>query len=194
MSPIVETVAKIIGLALVAIVVINVLIVLIRKKLNIKDKIPVLNVRLVGEEKSASEEEPKKIDYKDSYEAKERLLSKHENLMRNILKAGLPGHEIFANVRLADIVRVQRKHRGNKNIWLYRNIAQYHVDFIVCDKETNIIAAIELDDPSHDTSDGERRDTKKDECMSAVGIKLIRIRVENMPKHTEIRNMVYGNP
>lgn len=192
MSPIVETVAKIIGMALVAIVAINILKVLLKKKLNIKDKVPVFHVKLVNEEKSASEAEPKKIDYKDSYEAKERLLSKHENLFRNILKTGLPGHEIFANVRLADIVKVQRKHRGNKNTWLFRNIAQYHIDFLVCDKDTSIIAAFELDDPSHDTNDGERRDAKKDECLNAVGIKLIRIRVENMPKHAEIKNMVYG--
>lgn len=190
MSPIVETVTKIIGMALVAIVAINVLVMLIKKKLNIKDKIPVFHVKLVNEEKSANEPEPKKIDYKDSYEAKERLLSKPENLFRNILKTGLPGHEIFANVRLADIVKVQHKHRRNK--WLFWNIAQYHIDFLVCDKETNIIAAIELDDPSHDTDDGERRDAKKDECLNAVGIKLIRIRIENMPKHTEIKNMVYG--
>lgn len=192
MSPIVETVAKIIGIALVAIVAINVLVMLLKKKLNIKDKIPVFHVKLVNEEKSANGTEPKKIDYKDSYEAKERLLSKPENLFRNILKTGLPGHEIFANVRLVDIVRVQTKHQGNKNVWLFRNISQYHIDFLVCDKETNIIAAIELDDPSHDTNDGERRDAKKDECLNAVGIKLIRIRIENMPKHTEIKNMIYG--
>lgn len=192
MSPIVETVTKIIGMALIAIVVINMLVILLKKKLNIKEKIPVLHVKLVDEEKSASEAKQEKIDYKDSYEAKERLLSKPENLFRNILKTGLPGHEIFANVRLADIVKVQRKHRGNKNTWLFRNIAQYHIDFLVCDKETNIIAAFELDDPSHDTEDGERRDAKKNECLNAVGIKLIRIRVENMPKHTDIKNMVYG--
>lgn len=192
MSPIIETVAKIIGIALVAIVAINILVVLLKKKLNIKNKIPVFHVKLVNEEKSANRPEPKKIDYKDSYEAKERLLSKPENLFRNILKTGLPGHEIFANVRLADIVKVQHKHQGNKNTWLFRNIAQYHIDFLVCDKETNIIAAFELDDPSHDTDDGERRDAKKDECLNAVGIKLIRIRVEKMPRHSEIRNMVYG--
>lgn len=192
MSPIIETVTKTLGMALIAIVAISVLMILLKKKLNIKNKTPVFHVKLINEEKPENEAEPKNINYRDSYLAKKQLLSKHENLFRNILKTGLPGHEIFANVRLADIIKIHPKHRGNKRTWLFRNIAQYHIDFLVCDKETNIIAAFELDDPSHDNEDSEKRDAKKDECLNAVGIKLFRIRVENMPKHTEIKNMVYG--
>ena len=178
--------------AIIVVAAISILAVIIKRKFGLKEKPPIFRVQLVNDKETEADEAPKKIDYKDSYLAKKQLLSKNERIFHKILKIGLPGHEIFANVRLADIIKVHPKYHGNKRTWLFRNIAQYHIDFLVCDEENNIITAIELDDPSHDNEDSERRDAKKDECLDAVGIKLIRFRVENMPKHTEIRNMVYG--
>lgn len=192
MSPILWTAIKILLTALIAIAAINFIVFKIKKKYGIKEKTPLFHVKLVNDNEADAAETSQKIDYKDSYIAKQRLLSKHEGIFHKILKIGLPGHEIFANVRLADIVKVNPKHRGSKNTWLFRNISQYHIDFLVCDKETKIIAAFELDDHTHDNEAGERRDAKKDECLNAVGIKLIRIRVEKMPRHTEIRDMIYG--
>lgn len=66
------------------------------------------------------------------------------------------------------------------------------VDFVVCDHGTHIIAAIELDDPSHDNEKRQADDAKKDKALGSANIKVIRYRVENMPNHSKIRLDVIG--
>ncbi len=56
-------------------------------------------------------------------------------------------------------------------------IARHHVDFVLCDyRTTEIVAAIELDDRSHDRPARRRRDTFLDAALNAARIPLIRIR------------------
>lgn len=49
------------------------------------------------------------------------------------------------------------------------------------------VAAIELDDPSHENTDARLRDAKKDKSLKDANVQLIRWRVEAMPDVTEIR-------
>jgi len=74
------------------------------------------------------------VDIRTSYVRRERLLSKPEALLYLILKTGLPEHNVFANVRMADVVDVHRQHKGFERLRRFRKISQYHLDFLVCDK------------------------------------------------------------
>lgn len=130
------------------------------------------------------------VDVRTSYVRRERLLSKPEALLYLILKTGLPEHNVFANVRMADLVDVHRQHKGFERLRRFRKISQYHLDFVVCDKQMHMIAAIELDDSSHDHTDRAQADRLKDDCLEAVGLKMIRFRVGKIPKHQEIREIV----
>lgn len=72
-------------------------------------------------------------------------------------------------MRLANVVR------GRLNYT--RAMGQYEMDFVVQDPTTGeVVCAIELDDPTHDTEDGRRRDGNKNGWMAKARIKLIRIR------------------
>lgn len=106
--------------------------------------------------------------------AKGNLLTKTEHeffiiLVREALKRRLL---VCPKVRLEDIIYVtEKKFRDN-----YRGyIKSRHVDFVLIDKACNTVAAIELDDPSHETENAAKTDQFKNELFSKVGIPLIRI-------------------
>lgn len=98
---------------------------------------------------------------------KKKVLSTRELETEKILQAALPEYTIRANVRLADVI-----HAGNR----FKYISGYHLDFVICDERANTIAAVELDDSSHDTEDGKRRDANKSKWLHEAGIPLVRLR------------------
>ncbi len=106
--------------------------------------------------------------------AKGRLLTKTEQtfyitLVREALKRQLL---VCPKVRLEDIIYVTDKQNRNK----YRGyIKSRHVDFVLLDKTCTTVAAIELDDPSHNTAKAAKADQFKNELFYNVGIPLIRI-------------------
>jgi very-short-patch-repair endonuclease len=86
-----------------------------------------------------------------------------------LLRDALPEYEINPHMRLANVVKGKVPYS-----WA---LGQYELDFVVQDPATGaVICAIELDDSTHDTEDGRRRDANKNRWMSQAGIKLIRIR------------------
>ncbi|MEQ1525699.1 MAG: DUF2726 domain-containing protein [Gallionella sp.] len=98
---------------------------------------------------------------------KKKALSSRELETEKILQAALPEYTIRANMRLVDVI-----HAGRQYIYM----RGYHLDFVISDKNANTIAAVELDDSTHDTEDGKRRDANKSRWMTEAKIQLIRIR------------------
>lgn len=83
---------------------------------------------------------------------------------------------ICPKVRLEDIAEVTTKQNANK----YRGyIKSRHVDFIICDSNLAPIAAIELDDYSHNTKAAKRTDEFKNNLFNKIGLPLHRIHVKN---------------
>ena len=106
--------------------------------------------------------------------AKGHLLTKTEQafyitLVREALKRRLL---VCPKVRLEDIIYVTDKQNRNK----YRGyIKSRHVDFVLLDSNCETVAAIELDDPSHNTKKAAKADNFKNELFYTVKIPLIRI-------------------
>lgn len=87
-----------------------------------------------------------------------------------LLREALSEYEINPHMRLANVVKGKLSYT--------RAMGQYELDFVVRDPATGeVICAIELDDSTHDTEDGRRRDANKNRWMAQARIKLIRIRV-----------------
>lgn len=112
---------------------------------------------------------------------KKKVLSQRELQIEKILQERLPEYVIRANVRLADVI-----HAGNQFKWM----SGYHLDFVICDEHADIIAAVELDDTTHDTEDGKRRDANKNRWLDKANIKLIRIRTSEEAR--DIRELISG--
>jgi hypothetical protein len=110
------------------------------------------------------------------YEGKPYLLTKSENEFLKKLEVEFPQYRFFAQIRLADIMKVS-KNIDRRNFYTHFNkISSKSVDFLACDKETNKIAfAVELDDPTHMKKDRQARDIFVNNAFEQAGIKLIRV-------------------
>lgn len=125
-----------------------------------------------------------------SFHARERFLAQPATLIYLLLKAGLPEHEIFANVPLTSVFDAPGK--GYEREQQLRRLQQYHADFVVCDKNMRIMAALELEQAGGVTPGGEAR--FREECFRAAGIRLVRINPAAPPRRDEIRALVRGEP
>ena len=83
-------------------------------------------------------------------------------------------YHIFAKVRVADAITPDEK----KDHWqsAFNKIKAKHFDYILCDDDLNIIAAIELDDSSHQRPDRIERDIFLNKACRSAGLPLIRFR------------------
>lgn len=110
-----------------------------------------------------------------------RPLSEAEQVLYWRLRKVLPDQVILAQVALSRIVRVEKGH--DFRAWLNR-INRMTVDFLVCLPDGTIVAAIELDEPSHDVDERMLADAKKSKALESAGIKLLRFR--GIPSEQEL--------
>ncbi|HQV23541.1 MAG TPA: DUF2726 domain-containing protein, partial [Agitococcus sp.] len=62
------------------------------------------------------------------------------------------------------------------------------VDFVVCAPDgAKILAAIELDDSSHEKAERIQADAKKDKALRSAGVPIIRWPVKGMPQVPQLR-------
>jgi very-short-patch-repair endonuclease len=111
-------------------------------------------------------------------------LSAPEQILYFRLCSALPDHIVLAQVGLSRFLGVKR---GNDfHAWNNR-INRMSVDFLVCNKDASVVAAIELDDASHRNPDRVSADAKKDKALDAAGVRLLRWHVNSMPDDSAIR-------
>lgn len=108
------------------------------------------------------------------YESKP-LLTRREYSFYRLLKREADTRRLLIcpKVGLKDLMDVSDRRNF---LQYFRRISQKHVDFVICDRNLNVLFAIELDDRSHDTEEARRRDRFKDKAFKAAGIPLKRIR------------------
>lgn len=105
-------------------------------------------------------------------------LSQPEQVLYFRLAQALPEHVTLAQVGLSRILGVKK---GNNPMeWLNR-INRMSADFVVCNKASNVIAVIELDDSSHQREDRKKADQKKDKALASAGIRMIRWNAKEIP-------------
>jgi hypothetical protein len=83
----------------------------------------------------------------------------------------LPDHIVLAQVQVSRVLGVKKG--SNFNEWNNR-INRMSYDFVVCAKDSTVLAAIELDDNSHETSRRAATDEKKNRATADAGLRLIR--------------------
>jgi very-short-patch-repair endonuclease len=119
---------------------------------------------------------PARPDPSSSYTRIPHLLTPAEgDLFAALQQAAPAGMLIFAQVRLANLVEVQRWARRDKTHWY--KIQAKCVDFVFCEPRTFIPRlVIELDDSSHNRADRRERDAFVDEVLAAAGLPILHIR------------------
>jgi len=122
--------------------------------------------------------------------ATERFLGQAQTVLYYLLKTGVPELEVFANVSLASVVGAPGS--GSEREQQLRRLAQYQLDFVVCDKSMRVIAAVEMESAGGAEAAGAQR--FKADCLKEAGIRLVRVSPAAPPRREQIRSLVRGEP
>jgi very-short-patch-repair endonuclease len=109
-------------------------------------------------------------------------LTQPEQVLYYRLTKTLPDSVILAQVQVYSFIKVKGKSERTK--WKNK-INQLSVDFLVCQNDFQVVAAIELDDRSHLKEEQKERDERKSKALKTAGVRLIRF--TSVPSEEEIR-------
>ena len=127
------------------------------------------------------------------YLLRPRFLSKVEGVVYTLLKAAFPRHEIFARVRLADVLQVKIGPQGMERLRAFRKIANQHVGFVLCDRDMTIVAIIDTREPDVVVNPRDQKlETIKQRCLQAAQVKYICIYPPQLPRYRDLREQVLG--
>ena len=124
------------------------------------------------------------------YKARGKLVTKSElRFYKSLQKAVQDDWEIFAMVRIADLLRVETG-EPNRRKWLNKILSK-HIDFVLCDPGSlEPVCCIELDDPSHNRPDRVERDIFVNDAFASADLPLLRIPTESSYRAREIRELI----
>ena len=111
-------------------------------------------------------------------------LTQPEQVLYHRLVAAMPECIVLAQVQLSRVLGVKKGF--NFRAWNNR-IDRMSLDFLVCLKDSTVVAAVELDDKTHERTSRIEADAKKEKALSAAGIALIRWNVSALPDEQAIR-------
>jgi hypothetical protein len=116
------------------------------------------------------------------FHARKPLSNPEQALYRRLVGA-LPDHIVLAQVQVSRVLGVKKGFKSRE--WNNRS-DRLSYDFVICGKDCTVIAAVELDDRSHDSESRRGVDARKDKASADAGLRLVRWRVGTMPTKEEI--------
>lgn len=127
------------------------------------------------------------------YLLRPRFLSKAESVVFLLIKAAFPRHEIFARVRLADVLQVKIGPQGMERLRAFRKIANQHVGFVICDRDMTILAIVDSREPDQAINPRDQKlEIIKQRCLQAAQVKYVCVYPPRLPKYRELREKILG--
>ncbi len=127
------------------------------------------------------------------YLLRPRFLSKAETLVFRLLKVAFPQYEIFARVRLADVLQVKIGPQGMERLRAFRKIANQHVGFVLCGRDMTIVAIVDAKEPGAVVNPRDQKlDIIMQRCLQAAQVKYICVYPPQLPRYRELRERVLG--
>jgi hypothetical protein len=127
-----------------------------------------------------------------TYEAVLEFLSPAERSFFGVLQQAVASeYQIFAKVRLADIVRPARNPSRSGWQTAFNRITGKHVDFVLCEPGSlRVLAVIELDDRTHERFERGVRDNLVDSALANAGIPVLRVAARQAYSPVQMREQV----
>ena len=124
------------------------------------------------------------------YVAAPALLTAAERAFFLVLRQAVGGdYQLFAKVRLGDILQVDPGVSGKRRFAAFGRISSKHADFVLCDARTfAVLGVIELDDRSHRRADRQERDRFFDAAMRKSGVPVLRVAAQRSYAVKELRD------
>ena len=111
-------------------------------------------------------------------------VSQPEQILYFRLVRALPDHIVLAQVQVSRVLGVKK----GQNVATWNNrINRMSYDFVVCAKDSTVIAAIELDDRTHESARRASTDAKKNKATQDAGLRMIRWNVKSLPDEAAIK-------
>ncbi len=127
------------------------------------------------------------------YLLRPRFLSKSEGVVFLLLKAAFPRHDIFARVRLADVLQVKIGPQGMERLRAFRKIADQRVGFVICDRDSTILAIIDSREPDQVTNPRDQKlEIVKQRCLQAAQVKYVCVYPPQLPRYRDLRTQILG--
>ena len=129
------------------------------------------------------------------YLLRPRFLTKAESVVYMLLQAAFPRQEIFARVRLSDVLQVKIGPQGMERLRAFRKIADQQVGFLLCDRDMTILAIIDTKEPDAVVNPREQKlEIIKQRCLQAAQVKYICVYPPQLPRYRELREQMLGPP
>jgi hypothetical protein len=127
------------------------------------------------------------------YLLRSRFLSKSETMVFLLLRAAFPRHEIFARIRLSDVLQVKIGPQGMERLRAFRKIANQHVGFVVCDRDMTIVAIVDSREPDQLVNPRDQKlEIIKQRCLQAAQVKYLCVYPPQLPRYRELREQILG--
>ena len=133
------------------------------------------------------ENDPKDKAINIAYAKKQVLTDPEQTLYFRLIET-LDDCIVITQVQMSSFLSVTNTGKGRQSA--LNRILQKSVDFLVCNKDFSVIAAIELQDNSHRRQNRQRNDEFKRDVLSAVKIPFIEFNVKQLPTAEEIRSAI----
>ncbi|GAC1519380.1 MAG: hypothetical protein NVS3B11_18180 [Collimonas sp.] len=111
---------------------------------------------------------------------KKKPLSNNEQVMYWRLVGALPDYMVLAQVGLSRCL-------GTKDSGGLDTLASKSLDFVICDKASDVVAVIEIDNKTHNHKILSKEDEQKYKALKKAGIDIIRWRANSLPSEADIR-------
>ena len=118
---------------------------------------------------------------------KKKPLTEPEQITFFKLVSALPDYVILPQVAFSSFITTKGGTK-KQNFARFGQARQKVIDYLICDKAFEIIAAIELDDSSH--IGREKQDNKKNEILNEAGIHVIRWYMNSQPDRATLVKMI----
>lgn len=128
---------------------------------------------------STSKEKPEPTSQSFVFYGKKPLSEREQQFYFRLLES-LPELCIFPQVSMSAIVGC--KQQAGRNAFNRK-----YLDYVICQKDMTVVAAIELDDSTHSRADSIIRDKAKDRALIGVGIRIVRFEAAQLPEKAAIR-------
>ena len=123
---------------------------------------------------------------------KQRLLPQTDALLYFVFRSGLPDHEIFANLSLADVIEIAPAIMGYDREQRLRGLDRQRLDLVICNRQLEVIAVVLIDKGALPQRVHAANVRHAADCLQAAGIRLVHVDAAAPPRHHQVRGLVYG--
>lgn len=119
--------------------------------------------------------------------ARRNIMTATELIVYDQLLDALPDYMIFPQVQASRVLEIPK---SKETYYWFNFVSRLSYDFVVCRLDGTPLAAIEIDDTTHQLPERQEADNRKNKATEAAGVAIIRWQVGATPNAREILRLI----